>query len=159
MAVQPLLLAQKKRHYIIKKPIHVGKKTIHIVRRKCHYFIPHQILNFYPRTRKLNILFVLLSCYYFTSYRNVIFTKFFISGLPQHKFQSVGPSTQLLTAVILLRWNYGRTKYEDGASVHSFTAILSDKILLCHGSFPFWNYKVDQKTKYPSYVNFPCLHI
>ena len=76
---------------------------------------------------------MLLPCYYFTFYRNVIFIKFNIWCLSQHKFQFVWPSTQLLTVVILLRLHYGRIKYEDGASVHSFTAIFADKILLCHG--------------------------
>jgi hypothetical protein len=132
-------------------------QSLHIVRRKCQYLIPHQILNFYPWTRKLNIHFTLLPCYYFTFCINVVFTNFNIWCLSQNNFQFVGPSTQLLTSVILLRWYYGPIKYEDGATVHSFTAILSDKILLCHGPFLFWNSKVDQKIKYPSFVNLSCL--
>ena len=148
----------RKCQYLIKEPIHgsiiiisgMEKMSVHnsrnrvmavqsllIIRRKCHYFIPHQIWNFYPWTRKLNIHFMLLLRYYFSFHRNVIFTKFNIRYLSQHKFQFVGPSTQLLTPLILLRWPYGHIKYEDGASVHSFTAILSDKILLCHEPFLF----------------------
>jgi hypothetical protein len=76
-------------------------QPLHTVWRKCHYFNPDQIFNLYPWTRKLNIHFLLLSLL-FHFLRNVIFTKFNVWGLSQHKFQFVGPSTQLLTAVIVL---------------------------------------------------------
>ena len=51
------------------------------------------------------------------------------------------------------------SRYTDWATRPTFTAIVSDKILLCHGPFLFWNYKVDQKIKYPSFVNLSCPYI